>query len=79
MIDHLVTMKINHWDGVIRELSAKALHNLAQRAPEYSAAHVFPRLLSMTQSPDLHTRHGAVLACAEVTRSLCGLAMQEGR
>lgn len=24
---------------VIRELSAKALHNLAQRAPEYSAAH----------------------------------------
>lgn len=33
----------------------------------------------MTQSPDLHTRHGAVLACAEVTRSLCGLAMQEGR
>lgn len=39
MIDHLVTMKINHWDGVIRELSAKALHNLAQRAPEYSATH----------------------------------------
>ncbi|GAB5581455.1 tubulin-specific chaperone D isoform X1 [Prionailurus iriomotensis] len=79
MIDHLVTMKINHWDGVIRELSAKALHNLAQRAPEYSATHVLPRLLSMTQSLDLHTRHGAVLACAEVTRGLYRLAVQEDR
>ncbi|EFB29985.1 hypothetical protein PANDA_016130 [Ailuropoda melanoleuca] len=116
MIDHLVTMKISHWDGfcqdhrhvwrgigvcaaragrqgssrewgasvcrlrgVIRELSAKALHNLAQRAPEYSAAHVLPRLLSMTQSLDLHTRHGAVLACAEVTRGLYRLAAQEDR
>ncbi|XP_032726201.1 tubulin-specific chaperone D isoform X3 [Lontra canadensis] len=79
MIDHLVTMKINHWDGVIRELSAKALHNLAQRAPEYSATHVLPRLLSMTQSLDLHTRHGAVLACAEVARGLYQLAVQEGR
>ncbi|XP_045630834.1 tubulin-specific chaperone D isoform X3 [Ursus americanus] len=79
MIDHLVTMKISHWDGVIRELSAKALHNLAQRAPEYSAAHVLPRLLSMTRSLDLHTRHGAVLACAEVTRGLYRLAVQEDR
>lgn len=40
---------------------------------------VFPRLLSMTQSPDLHTRHGAVLACAEVARSLHTLATQQGR
>ncbi|XP_046532378.1 tubulin-specific chaperone D isoform X2 [Equus quagga] len=79
MIDHLVAMKINHWDGVIRELSAKALSNLAQRAPEYSATHVFPRLLSMTQSLDLHTRHGAVLACAEVAHSLSRLAVQEDR
>uniref|UniRef100_A0A452FBY8 Tubulin-specific chaperone D n=1 Tax=Capra hircus TaxID=9925 RepID=A0A452FBY8_CAPHI len=79
MIEHLVTMKINHWDGTIRELSAKALRNLAQRAPEHTACEVFPRLLSMTQSPDLHTRHGAVLACAEVARSLRTLAAQQGR
>ncbi|XP_047614362.1 tubulin-specific chaperone D isoform X2 [Phacochoerus africanus] len=79
MIEHLVTMKINHWDGVIRELSAKALRNLAQRAPEHSARDVLPRLLLLTQSPDLHTRHGAVLACAEVARSLCALAEQQGR
>lgn len=40
---------------------------------------VLPRLLSMTQSLDLHTRHGAVLACAEVTRGLDRLAAQEDR
>nr|XP_055174280.1 tubulin-specific chaperone D-like [Nyctereutes procyonoides] len=79
MIDHLVAMKINHWDGVIRELSAKALHNLAQRAPDYSATHVLPCLLSKTQSLDLHTRHGAVLACAELARGLYRLAVQEDR
>ncbi|PNI21406.1 TBCD isoform 1 [Pan troglodytes] len=79
MIDHLVTMKINHWDGVIRELAAKALHNLAQQAPEFSATQVFPRLLSMTLSPDLHTRHGSILACAEVAYALYKLAAQENR
>nr|XP_037849705.1 tubulin-specific chaperone D isoform X4 [Chlorocebus sabaeus] len=79
MIDHLVTMKINHWDGVIRELAVKALHNLTQRAPEYSATQVFPRLLSMTLSPDLHTRHGSILACAEVAYALYKLASQENR
>ncbi|XP_036079783.1 tubulin-specific chaperone D isoform X8 [Rousettus aegyptiacus] len=79
MIDHLVTMKVNHWDRVIRELSAKALYNLAQLAPEYSATHVLPRLLSMAQSPDLHTRHGAVLACAEIALSLRTLEKQEDR
>ncbi|XP_053425237.1 tubulin-specific chaperone D [Nycticebus coucang] len=79
MIDHLVTMKINHWDGIIRELAAKALANLAPKAPEYCTTHVFPRLLSMTRSPDLHTRHGSVLACAELTHALYRLAAQQSR
>uniref|UniRef100_A0A8I5TT18 Tubulin-specific chaperone D n=1 Tax=Pongo abelii TaxID=9601 RepID=A0A8I5TT18_PONAB len=79
MIDHLVTLKINHWDGVIRELAAKALHNLAQQAPEFSATQVLPRLLSMTLSPDLHTRHGSILACAEVAYALYKLAARENR
>uniref|UniRef100_A0A8C8TVU7 Tubulin-specific chaperone D n=2 Tax=Peromyscus maniculatus bairdii TaxID=230844 RepID=A0A8C8TVU7_PERMB len=79
MIDHLVSMKINHWDGAIRELSAKALHNLTPQVPEYIAAHVFPTLLLMTLSPDLHTRHGAILSCAEVTYALYKLASQSNR
>lgn len=31
LIDHLLNRKVDHWDYVIRELTAKALHNLATR------------------------------------------------
>lgn len=31
LINHLVDKKINHWDTAIRELTAKALHNLTKR------------------------------------------------
>ncbi|NXS59961.1 TBCD protein, partial [Brachypteracias leptosomus] len=79
MIDHLVDMKINHWDRVIRELSTKALHNLTPRAPEYMANVVLPRLLSLSVGTDLHTRHGAILACAEITHALCKLAEENNR
>ncbi|KFW79471.1 Tubulin-specific chaperone D, partial [Manacus vitellinus] len=79
MIDHLVNMKINHWDSVIRELSTKALHNMTPRAPEYMANVVLPRLLPLSVGSDLHTRHGAILACAEITHALCKLAQENNR
>uniref|UniRef100_A0A4W4GL54 Tubulin-specific chaperone D n=1 Tax=Electrophorus electricus TaxID=8005 RepID=A0A4W4GL54_ELEEL len=70
MIDHLVTRKINHWDGTIRELATRALHNLTPCAPEYMANTVLPRLLAVATGMDLHGRHGAILACAEITHAL---------
>ncbi|XP_078011895.1 tubulin-specific chaperone D isoform X3 [Phascolarctos cinereus] len=79
MIDHLIDMKINHWDGVIRGLSTKALHNLTPQAPEYITAIVFPRLLPLAVCMDLHTRHGAILACAEITYALYKLAAAKNR
>ncbi|NXS30951.1 TBCD protein, partial [Pomatostomus ruficeps] len=79
MIDHLVNMKINHWDSVIRELATKALHNITPRAPEYMASVVLPRLLPLSVGSDLHTRHGAILACAEITHALCKLAQENNR
>ncbi|KAI7803484.1 putative tubulin-specific chaperone D [Triplophysa rosa] len=79
LIDHLVTMKVNHWDGVIRELATKALHNLTLRAPDYMANSVLPQLLPMATGMDLHTRHGAILACAEITHALYKLATQDNR
>ncbi|NXK93856.1 TBCD protein, partial [Formicarius rufipectus] len=79
MIDHLVNMKINHWDSVIRELSTRALHNITPRAPEYMANVVLPRLLPLSVGSDLHTRHGAILACAEITHALCKLAQENKR
>uniref|UniRef100_A0A674H2S0 Tubulin-specific chaperone D n=1 Tax=Taeniopygia guttata TaxID=59729 RepID=A0A674H2S0_TAEGU len=59
---------------VIRELSTKALHNITQ-APEYMANVVLPRLLPLSVGSDLHTRHGAILACAEITMllSVCNI------
>ncbi|NXX77927.1 TBCD protein, partial [Urocolius indicus] len=79
MIDHLVNMKINHWDSAIRELSTKALHNLTPLAPEYMANVVLSRLLPLSVGTDLHTRHGAILACAEITHALCKLAEENNR
>ncbi|XP_078140613.1 tubulin-specific chaperone D [Centroberyx gerrardi] len=79
MIDHLVAMKINHWDGVIRELATKALHNLTPQAPDYMATTVLPQLLPMAMGIDLHGRHGAILACAEVTHALYKLGTQTDR
>ncbi|KAM6904829.1 LOW QUALITY PROTEIN: tubulin-specific chaperone D [Xenentodon cancila] len=79
MIDHLIAMKINHWDGVIRELATKALHNLTPQAPDYMATTVLPQLLSMAVGIDLHGRHGAILACGEVTHALYKLGLQNNR
>ncbi|XP_029293698.1 tubulin-specific chaperone D isoform X2 [Cottoperca gobio] len=79
MIDHLIAMKINHWDGVIRELATKALHNLTPQAPEYMATTVLPQLLPMAVGIDLHGRHGAILACAEITHALYKLGLQTNR
>uniref|UniRef100_A0A8C9YCU9 Tubulin-specific chaperone D n=1 Tax=Sander lucioperca TaxID=283035 RepID=A0A8C9YCU9_SANLU len=70
MIDHLIAMKINHWDSVIRELSTKALHNLTPKAPNYMATTVLPQMLPMAVGIDLHGRHGAIMACAEITHAL---------
>ncbi|KAJ3601262.1 hypothetical protein NHX12_032235, partial [Muraenolepis orangiensis] len=69
MIDHLVAMKINHWNDEIRDLATKALHNLTPQAPDYMAS-VLPQLLQSATSSDLHRRHGAILACAEITHAL---------
>uniref|UniRef100_A0A9J7YE08 Tubulin-specific chaperone D n=1 Tax=Cyprinus carpio carpio TaxID=630221 RepID=A0A9J7YE08_CYPCA len=77
LIDHLVHMKVNHWDGVIRELATKALHNLTAQAPEYMANTVLPQLLPMATGLDLHRRHGAILACAEITHALYEIATQK--
>ncbi|XP_062389202.1 tubulin-specific chaperone D [Sardina pilchardus] len=79
MIDHLVAMKVNHWDGAIRELATKALHNLTPKAPEYMADSVLPQMLPMATGMDMHGRHGAILACAEITHALYKLSSQSNR
>ncbi|CAH0559200.1 unnamed protein product [Brassicogethes aeneus] len=70
MIDHLVARKVDHWDCPIRELTAKALHNLTPMAPKYMVDNVLPALFTKTTSIDLNARHGAVLAIGEILHSL---------
>uniref|UniRef100_A0A1B6E9Z8 Tubulin-specific chaperone D n=1 Tax=Clastoptera arizonana TaxID=38151 RepID=A0A1B6E9Z8_9HEMI len=70
LIDHVLQRKVDHWDPVIRELTAKALHNLCIRAPKYMAQNVIPALLKETLSIDSNARHGAILAVGEVVHGL---------
>ncbi|GLG98265.1 Tubulin-specific chaperone D [Gryllus bimaculatus] len=70
LINHLVDKKVEHWDVAIRELSAKALHNLTPRAPTYMSEIVLGKLLEKTNSVDLNVRHGAIIAIAEILHAL---------
>ncbi|XP_061405504.1 tubulin-specific chaperone D [Lethenteron reissneri] len=79
LIDHLVELKINHWDSAVCELAARTLHNLTAKAPEYMANTVLPKLLPLATGRDLNTRYGSILACAEVTHALSELASRDGR
>lgn len=79
MIDHLVDMKINHWDGIIRDLSAQGLHKLTSCSPDYMASQVLPKVLPMTTGIDLYLRHGAILAVAEITHALSKVSTAKGK
>ena len=35
LINHLINVKLHHWDKEIRELSAKALFNMTELNPKY--------------------------------------------
>jgi hypothetical protein len=35
LIDHLLNVKVRHWDIAIRMLAARALHNLTALDPHY--------------------------------------------
>ncbi|XP_071813950.1 tubulin-specific chaperone D-like [Apostichopus japonicus] len=79
MIDHLTTIKIAHWDFVIRELTSQALHKLTVKDPEYMKSQVVTRLIPLCTGIDLNTRHGATLAVAEIVHALSLLAQSENR
>lgn len=70
LINHLVDVKVSHWDSSMRELSARGLHNLTPKAPELMAEQMLPRLIPLTTGMDLFSRHGAILAVAEITHAL---------
>ncbi|XP_045480328.1 tubulin-specific chaperone D [Harmonia axyridis] len=74
LIDHLVDRKVDHWDVSIRELTAKALHNLAASDPNHMVKSVLPTLFTQAYSINLNGRHGAVLAIGEIVHALSIIA-----
>lgn len=79
LIDHLVELKVEHWDCAIRELAAKSLHKLTFKMPLYVANDILPKLVSKVDSIDLNVRHGAVLAIGEVTHALSLIDIPDGK
>ncbi|CAG8461477.1 14387_t:CDS:10 [Funneliformis mosseae] len=66
LIDHLSTITISNWDKTMRELGSKALHNLTRLDLDYMINKVLPSLIPQALSPDMHTRHGALLSIGEI-------------
>ncbi|XP_049869882.1 tubulin-specific chaperone D [Pectinophora gossypiella] len=79
LIDHLVDLKVEHWDCAIRELAAKALNKLTHKLPEYVATVVLPKLVSKTESIDLNVRHGAILGIGEAILALSQTELADGK
>ena len=78
LIEHLVDKKIGHWDASVRELTAKALHNLTPCDPHYVQETVLPKLLESALSRDLHLCHGSTLAVGEIVAALNNVAANLG-
>eukprot|EP00941_MAST-03F_sp_MAST-3F-sp1_P005401 g5401.t1 len=70
IVDHLVHVKLRHWDKELRQLSAKSLHNIAPLDPSYFVEVVLPTLIPWTLSEEVFVRHGACLAVAEICLAL---------
>jgi hypothetical protein len=45
LLDHLLTVKLRHWDKSIRELSARALYRFTEYEPDHMATKVLPSLV----------------------------------
>ena len=78
LIEHLVEKKVGHWDTSVRELTAKALHNLTACEPQYLLGTVLPGLMDSAVGRDLHLSHGATLATGEVVLALSKVAASHG-
>jgi len=78
LVDHLLERKVGHWDMAVRELTAKALHNLASCDSQHVLHTVLPKLLDNAVGRDLHLAHGSTLAAGEVLAALSKVAIGQG-
>lgn len=60
-----------HWDTAIRELASQALHQLAFLDPFYVKDIMMKKLVQSCTHPELHLRHGSILAAGEILNAIC--------
>ena len=70
LADHLLTVKLRHWDRSLRELTSKALAALVPTNPAFFLTTAVAELLPLCLSIILEVRHGAALGLGEVTLAL---------
>ncbi|KPI84366.1 putative tubulin folding cofactor D [Leptomonas seymouri] len=71
MLRELVGVKLLHWDKTVRQMAAISLGLVAVQEPvETILTEILPELLKRVEDVTVATRHGAILAVAELIRSL---------
>ena len=70
LLNHLLEVKLSHWERSTRELSAKALFVCGQRDVGWTQNVALPTLLDRSLSLALETRHGAIVGAAEALLAL---------
>lgn len=71
LIEHLVNFKIRHWDAAIRELAARALHNITMVVEDsILLTHALPKLFELAKSASYKDRHGSILGLANILHAL---------
>lgn len=84
LLDHILMVKLRHWDKALRSLAAMGLAALAPVATQQLADSALPRLLGLVTSDNLEVRTGAVLGIAELlpalpAAGLCNLKNNTGQ
>lgn len=70
MLEHLLDVKLAHWERATRELAGRALRRIARRDPAWTRDVALPALLTRALSPSLETRHGATVGAGEALLAL---------
>jgi len=77
LFDHLLKVKLRHWDKAVRALAAMGLAALAPVAPAQLASKCLPQLLQLVTDDVLEVRCGAVLGIAELLPALAAAGQQQ--
>lgn len=77
LMDHLLLVKLRHWDKAVRALAAMGLAALALVAAPQLASQCLPQLLQLVTDDVLEVRCGAVLGVAELLPALGAAGQQQ--